>query len=53
MVGRRRTQAEDTPQSPRCASGGGRADLLAAVAALLEGASEGGLEEPMGRQAAV
>jgi hypothetical protein len=31
----------------------GRADLLAEVAGLLEGASEGELEEPLARQAAV
>jgi hypothetical protein len=32
---------------------GGRADLLAEVAGLLEGASEGELDEPLARQAAV
>jgi hypothetical protein len=32
---------------------GGRADLLAEVAGILEGASEGDLDEPLARQAAV
>jgi hypothetical protein len=48
-----------TPDEERAAAdalrdlAGGRTDLLAEVAGLLEGASEGELDEPLARQAAV
>ena len=42
------------PRWPRCGSSpAGRADLLAEVAGILEGTSEGELDEPLARQAAM